>query len=106
MRPEAMAPATKSFSTRSRRSRSLQPHAVANRRQVTAKPSSASASRSCSDMTFDLAYAVSGPSSEPSERIPSSAEPYTLQLEANTKARAPASRASRATSTVLRWLIA
>ena len=89
MTPEDTAHATKSLTTRSRRRRSLMPHAVANRRQVTLNCGSASCCRSVSVRTFDLAYAVSGFSGEVSFRGVSSARPYMLQLDAKTKAFTP-----------------
>src|SRR5687768_9731461 len=82
---DASAPATKSFNTRSNRSRSLIPQAVANRRQVVVKLSEASEVRSRSVLILDLAYAVRGLRESSSRRGPPSAHPYTLQLEANTK---------------------
>src|SRR5262245_50179825 len=103
---EVTAQATKSFTTRSSRRRSLIPHAVANRRQVTRKLLSASFCRSVSVLTLDIAYAVSGLSGEVSLRGVSSAMPYMLQLEANTKERTPAAFACFASSTLARWLIA
>ena len=69
--PQAIADATKSFSTRSRRSRSLMPHAVPKRRLVTTKSSVASASRPCSASHLDRAYGVSGSAGERSVAISS-----------------------------------
>src|SRR5688572_22521448 len=81
---DASAPATKSFKTRSNRSRSLIPQAVANRRQVVVNASDASELSSRSVLIFDLAYAVRGLRGSSSRRGPPSAQPYTLQLEAKT----------------------
>src|SRR3990170_7759135 len=52
---DANAQATKSFKTRSKRSRELMPHAVANRRQVTVKFLSAKGFKSCSVRTLERA---------------------------------------------------
>src|ERR1044071_8983702 len=89
-----MAPATKSLRTRSNRKRSLIPQAVANRRQLILKFESASGASSVSAHILDFAYAVRGLSGESSVRASSSAYPYTLQLEANTKDLTPACFAS------------
>src|SRR5262245_47386669 len=102
MQPVDSADATKSLSTRSNRRRSLMPHAVANRRQVVRKFLSANSASADSVMTFDRAYAVKGLTSDDSVRGPLSAEPYTLQLEANTNDETPADLARRANSTLAR----
>src|SRR5215467_2870885 len=103
---DVTAQATKSLTTRSRRRRSLIPHAVAKRRQVTRKLLSASFCSSVSVLTFDFAYAVRGLSGEVSLRGVSSAMPYMLQLDANTKERTPSDFAFCASSTLARKLIA
>ena len=103
--PSAIAPATKSFSTRSSRSRGLAPHAVAKRRHVTVMPPLL-AERSPSSVAILLrAYAVSGLTASRSERAPPSAKPYTLHDDANAKCFTPASRASIAQRTEARWLM-
>src|SRR5215510_8121942 len=79
---EATAPATKSLSTKSSLSRSLIPHAVANRKQLILNFASARGATSLSVHTLDFAYAVNGLTGDSSVRDPSSAAPYTLQLEA------------------------
>src|SRR4029079_19745061 len=81
---DARAPATKSLSTRSKRRRSLIPHAVENRRHVVVNVSDPRELSSFSVLILDLAYAVSGLRGSSSRRGPPSAHPYTLQLEANT----------------------
>src|SRR5215471_20302698 len=70
---EATAAATKSLSTKSSRSRSLIPHAVANRKQVILNFGSAKGAKSLSVHTLDFAYAVNGFTGDSSVRAPSSA---------------------------------
>src|ERR1051326_3086446 len=64
----ATALATKSFTTKSRRKRSLIPQAVAKRRQVIWNLESANGSRSRSAKTLLRAYAVKGSSADCSLR--------------------------------------
>src|SRR5882724_6700030 len=102
---EVTAQATKSLSTRSSRSLSLIPHAVANLRQVTVKFLSASFSSPASVRTFDFAYAVRGFRGEVSFLGVSSASPYMLQLDAKMKVFTPADLACLASSTLARKLM-
>jgi len=85
MRPNLRALATKSFSTKSRRSLGLAPQAVANLKHFILKLSSSRPLREFSTLIFDFAYAVNGLTSSFSVLSLSPAAPYTLQLDANTK---------------------
>src|SRR5581483_1888941 len=95
---EAIAPATKSFRTKSNLNLGLHPQAVENLRLVTLNRREASGSRSFSVNALDLAYAVNGFSADFSVRALSSAAPYMLQLEAKINDLTPAAAAFLAKS--------
>ena len=73
--PVVTAYPTRLFTTRSPRSRGDTPNAVALRRYVGLKESSASAARSCSARTFDHPYGVTGLNEALSSRKSSPAAP-------------------------------
>ena len=92
-----IADATRSFKTRSSLSFGLEPHAVANLREIMLKSSEDIFFNSFSAQTFDLAYSVIGFSSEFSLGKLLSAIPYMLQLDANINFFTPLFFASTAT---------
>src|SRR6266481_8471882 len=88
-RPVVYADATRSFKTISRRSRGDTPYAVAFRREVGLKCSSAIFARSRSTKTLDSPYGVTGLSDAVSSWKSSPAAPYVLHDEENTKRSTP-----------------
>src|SRR5712692_7177037 len=81
--PVVYAAATRLLTTTSPRSRGENPYAVALRRNVGLKLSSASFETSCSTRTLDSPYGVMGLNAAVSVSISSPARPYRLHEEAN-----------------------